>query len=263
MTENESGYEAITFTQDGAIARITLARPDAANGMNDTMTRELADAAARCDTPSVKAIVLTGSGRFFCAGGDLKSFATAAARGAYIKGVADDLHRAVSTFARTDAVLITAVNGTAAGAGFSLAITGDLVLAAESASFTMAYTKVGLSPDGSSSYYLPRLVGMRRAQELMLTNRTVTAAEAVEWGLATEVVPDADLEERATRLAEQVAAGARGSHGAVKSLLLGSLKSSLEEQMELEGRLIAERADSADGREGVDAFLAKRRAEFA
>lgn len=256
-------YDAITFSQDGAVARITLNRPDAANGMNDTMTRELADAAKRCDTTAVKVVVLTGSGRFFCAGGDLKSFASAPSRGAYIKGVADDLHRAISTFARTDAVLITAVNGTAAGAGFSLAITGDLVLAAESATFTMAYTKVGLSPDGSSSYYLPRLVGLRKAQELMLTNRTLTAAEAVQWGLATDVVPDAELGERAAGLAEKVAAGARGSGGAVKSLLLNSLKNSLEEQMELEGRLIADRADSPDGREGVDAFLAKRRPEFA
>jgi 2-(1,2-epoxy-1,2-dihydrophenyl)acetyl-CoA isomerase len=256
-------YEAITFAQDGAIARITLDRPDAANGMNDTMTRELADAAKRCDTAAVKAIVLTGSGRFFCAGGDLKSFATAPARGAYIKGVADDLHRAISTFARADAVLITAVNGTAAGAGFSLAITGDLVLAAESASFTMAYTKVGLSPDGSSSYYLPRLVGMRRAQDLMLTNRTLSAAEAADWGMVTEVVADADLAARADELAGKVAAGARGSHGAVKSLLLTSLKNSLEEQMELEGQFIKARADSADGREGVDAFLAKRRPDFA
>jgi 2-(1,2-epoxy-1,2-dihydrophenyl)acetyl-CoA isomerase len=255
-------YDAITFALDGAIARITLDRPDAANGMNDTMTRELADAAKRCDTAAVKAIVLTGSGRFFCAGGDLKSFAAAPSRGAYIKGVADDLHRAISTIARSEAVLITAVNGTAAGAGFSLAITGDLVLAADSATFTMAYTKVGLSPDGSSSYYLPRLVGLRRAQDLMLTNRTLSAAEAAEWGMVTQVVADADLGARADELAAKVAAGARGSHGAVKSLLLTSLKNSLEEQMELEGRFIAERADAADGREGVDAFLGKRRPAF-
>ena len=99
------------------------------------------------------------------------------------QGHADDLHRAISTFARMDAVLITAVNGVAAGAGFSLAVTGDLVLAAESASFTMAYTAaVGLSPDGSSSFYLPRLIGVRKTQELMLTNRTLSAAEALEWG---------------------------------------------------------------------------------
>jgi 2-(1,2-epoxy-1,2-dihydrophenyl)acetyl-CoA isomerase len=256
-------YETIKFEQSGPMTRITLNRPDAANGMNDTMTRELAHAAARCDTEATKVVVLTGSGRFFCAGGDLKSFATAPSRGRFIKGVADDLHRTISTFARMDAVSIIAVNGVAAGAGFSLAVTGDLVLAAESASFTMAYSRAGLSPDGSSSYYLPRLIGITKTKELMLTNRTLPAQEAYQWGLVTEVVADAELAERTNQLADQMAATARQSNGAVKALLLGTFKNGLEEQMELEGRLIAERAESADGREGIDAFLEKRKAEFA
>lgn len=259
MTE----YETIKFEQSGPITRITLNRPDAANGMNDTMTRELAHAAKRCDTGVTKVVVLTGSGRFFCAGGDLKSFANAPSRGPFIKGVADDLHRAISTFARMDAVLITAVNGVAAGAGFSLAVTGDLVLAAESASFTMAYTRAGLSPDGSSSYYLPRLIGITKTKELMLTNRSLPAQEASQWGLVTEVVADDELANRTNQLADQMAATARGSNGGVKALLLATFSSGLEEQMELEGRLIAALADSADGREGIDAFLAKRKAEFA
>ncbi|OBI71243.1 enoyl-CoA hydratase/isomerase family protein [Mycobacterium sp. E740] len=256
-------YETLTFEQTGAVARITLNRPDAANGMNGTMTPELAAAAKQCDTDTTKAVVLTGTGRFFCAGGDLKSFASAPDRGAHIKGVADDLHRAISTFARMNAVLITVVNGAAAGAGFSIAVTGDLVLAAQSASFTMAYTRVGLSPDGSSSYYLPRLIGITKTKELMLTNRTLSAQEASDWGLVTEVVPDAELADRATQLADQMAATAAGSNGGIKQLLLGTFANGLEEQMELEGRLIAERAGSADGREGVDAFLAKRKPEFA
>lgn len=255
-------YQTITLEQAGPVARITLNRPEAANGMNDTMTRELADAAARCDTPATKVVVITGAGRFFCAGGDLKDFAAAPSRGRHIKGVADDLHRAISTFARMDAVVITAVNGTAAGAGFSLAVIGDLVLAAESASFTMAYTRVGLSPDGSSSYYLPRLIGIARTKELMLTNRTLSADEASRWGLVTEVVADDALAERADELAQQMAATAAGSNGGIKALLLGTFSTGLEEQMELEGRLIAQRAESADGREGVDAFLAKRKPEF-
>ena len=258
MTE----YQTIKFEQSGPIVRITLNRPDAANGMNDTMTRELADAARRCDTSATKVVVITGSGRFFCAGGDLKSFASAPSRGLFIKGVADDLHRAISTFARMDAVLITAVNGVAAGAGFSLAVTGDLVLAAESASFTMAYTRAGLTPDGSSSYFLPRLIGITKTKELMLTNRTLSSQDASQWGLVTEVVPDDGLAARTDRLAEQMAATATGSNGGVKALLLSTFSSGLEEQMELEGRLIAERAESADGREGVDAFMAKRKAEF-
>src|ERR1700733_14971418 len=161
--------------------------------MNDTMTRELADAARRCDHSAAKVVVLTGAGRFFSAGGDLRAMASSSSTaGQYVKTIADDLHRAISTFARMDAVLIIAVNGVAAGAGFSLAVTGDLVLAAESASFTMAYTRAGLSPDGSSSYYLPRLIGITKTKELMLTNRTLTSAEASQWGLVTEVVPDAE-----------------------------------------------------------------------
>jgi 2-(1,2-epoxy-1,2-dihydrophenyl)acetyl-CoA isomerase len=256
-------YETITLEQSGPIARITLNRPDSANGMNHTMTRELADAAKRCDTDATKVVLLPGSGRFFCAGGDLKSFANAPNRGQHIKGVADDLHRAISTFARMDAVLITAVNGTAAGAGFSIAVTGDIVLAAESATFTMAYTRVGLSPDGSSSYFLPRLIGITKTKELMLTNRTLSAQEASQWGLVTEVLPDDQVAARADELATQMASTASGSNGAIKALMLSTFSSGLEEQMEFESRVIAERAESADGREGVDAFMAKRKPEFA
>ena len=158
--------------------------------------------------------------------------------------------------------MITAVNSVAAGAGFSLAVTGDLVVAADTASFTMAYTAAGLSPDGSSSFYLPRLVGVRKTQELMLTNRTLSAAEAMQWGLVTEVVNGADLAGLAAAVAEKIASGAKQSGSAVKKLLLMSFHNGLEEQMEWEGRLIAECADSADGNEGMNAFLQKRRPEF-
>jgi 2-(1,2-epoxy-1,2-dihydrophenyl)acetyl-CoA isomerase len=256
-------YESIALEQSGPIARITLNRADAANAMNDTMLRELADAARRCDHSATKVVVLTGAGRFFSAGGDLRAMASSSSTaGHYVKTMADDLHRAISTFARMDAVLITAVNGVAAGAGFSLAVTGDLVLAAESATFTMAYTAAGLSPDGSSSYYLPRLIGVRRTQELMLTNRRLSAGEALQWGLLTEVVDDAGLAARVDAVAQRIASGARRSASAVKKLVLMSFTSGLEEQMEWEGRLIAECADSADGTEGIDAFLQKRRPEF-
>ena len=256
-------YQTLSFEQSGSIARIVLNRPEAANGLNDVMTRELAEVALRCADAATKVVVLTAAGRFFCAGGDLKAMATSPlGPGPFVKGIADDLHRAISTFARMDAVLITSVNGVAAGAGFSLAIAGDLVLASDAASFTMAYTKAGLSPDGSSSYYLPRLIGIRRTQELMLTNRTVSAAEAADWGLITEVVPAADLAARTSVLADQLASAAKGSSSAVKKLLLGSFGHNLEEQMDLEGRLIAACADSPDGREGIDAFLTKRAPSF-
>ncbi|CDO06510.1 enoyl-CoA hydratase/isomerase family protein [Mycolicibacterium cosmeticum] len=258
MTE----FETLTFTQSGPVTSIVLNRPDAANGMNDTMTRDLAAAATLCDTAGTKVVTLTGAGRFFCAGGDLKAMAAAPDPGVFVKGIADDLHRAMSTFARMDAVLITAVNGVAAGAGFSLGVSGDLVLAAESASFTMAYTKAGLSPDGGASYVLPRLVGLRRTQDLMITNRVLTAPEALAWGLVTEVVPDAELPQWLEALAAKVAAGARGSNASVKKLLLNTYSAGYETQLEQEARHIAANASAPDGREGVAAFLGKRAPEF-
>ena len=255
-------FETLKFARSGSITSIVLDRPDAANGLNDTMTRELAEAAVLCDDDATKVVTLTGAGRFFSAGGDLKAMAGAPSAGAYVKAMADDLHRAMSILARMDAVLITAVNGVAAGAGFPLGVSGDLVLAGESASFTMAYTKVGLSPDGSSSYLLPRLVGLRRTQELMITNRVLSAAEALDWGLVTAVVPDAELANELDALATRVAAGARSSNSAVKKLLLSTYGADLEEQLDLEARLIAENADGADGTEGIAAFLGKRKPDF-
>jgi 2-(1,2-epoxy-1,2-dihydrophenyl)acetyl-CoA isomerase len=154
--------------------------------------------------------------------------------------------------------LIVAVNGMAAGAGFSMAVCGDLVLAAESAKFTMAYTAAGLSPDGSASYFLPRLIGMRKTQELMLTNRRLKAEEALEWGLVTQVVADEELAETAMKLAQQLAEGPTLAYGQVKQLLNSSFNNSLETQMELEGRGISAMAASTDGREGIQAFLEKR-----
>lgn len=255
-------FDALTFTRTGPVAAIVLNRPQAANGMNDVLTRELATAAALCDTAATKVVTITGAGRFFSAGGDLKAMAAADDAGAFVKGIADDLHRALSTFARMDAVVITGVNGAAAGAGLSVAAAADLAIAAESATFTSAYTKAGLSPDGSSSYHLPRLIGIRRTQQLMLTNRTLTAAEALDWGLVTEVVPDADLPARLEQLAREMAATSRTSNAAVKRLLLDTYGNGLEAQLELEGRQIARCARSADGQEGIAAFLGKRAASF-
>ncbi len=256
-------YETLQFEQSGPIARITLNRPEAANGMNDVMTRELAQVAAEVDVPGTKVVVLTGAGRFFCAGGDLKAMAASPlGPGRFVRGIANDLHRAIATFARMDAVLITGVNGTAAGAGFSLGISGDLVVAAKSASFTMAYTKAGLSPDGGASYVLPRLIGLRRTQELMITNRVLKAEQALDWGLVTAVVADAELPTRLEELAREVATGARGSNSAVKQLLLNTYRADYEAQLELEARLIGANAAGADGKEGVAAFLGKRAPEF-
>jgi 2-(1,2-epoxy-1,2-dihydrophenyl)acetyl-CoA isomerase len=254
----------LSFGVEGGVARLVLDRPDAANAIDLALARALMDAAIRCDEdPRVRAVLLTGNGKLFCAGGDLKSFATQGdALPAALKELTVHLHAAISRFTRMRAPLVVAVNGAAAGAGLSLASTGDLVLAAESAKFTMAYTAAGLAPDGSSTWTLPRLIGLRRTQELMLTNRLLTATEAQAWGLVTRVVPDAGLAGEAAALAHKLAAGPTLAFGRVKSLLLGSFAEGLETQMEHEARAIAACAGSADGREGIRAFLDKRAAVF-
>ncbi|MDH3220698.1 MAG: enoyl-CoA hydratase-related protein [Gammaproteobacteria bacterium] len=259
-----SHFEHLHYEKLGAIAWIELNRPDDANGLDRQMASELKQAALLCDRdPRLKVVVLTASGRFFCAGGDIKEMISQGdAIGDAIKSLADDLHGAISTLCRMQAALIVAVNGVAAGAGFSLALIGDIVLAAESASFTMAYTRAGLCPDGSSSYFLPRLVGLRKAQELMLTNRSVGAVEARDIGLATRVVADDELRVQAQQVASELAAGARLSTAYVRKLLLASAGNDLETQMNLEAQLLSQCAASPDGREGIQAFVDKRKPEF-
>ena len=259
-----SNFEHIIFEKQGAIARLALNRPDAANGLDSLMASELKQAAQLCSgDPELKAVVLSASGRFFCAGGDIKEMMSHGDEvGAAVKSLADDLHSAISTLSRMQAALIVAVNGVAAGAGFSLALIGDIVLAAESSSFTMAYTRAGLCPDGSSSYFLPRLVGLRKAQELMLTNRTLGAQEACALGMVTRVVADDDLAVQAEQVASDLANSARLSTAYVKKLLLASPGNDLEAQMELEGQLVSRCAASPDGREGIQAFVDKRQPEF-
>lgn len=257
-------FEALRFEVDGGVARLTLARPEAAGAIDLRLARELLHAAIRCDEdPAVRAVLLTGSGRFFCAGGDVSSFREAGeGMAALIKEMTIYLHAAISRLARMRAPLVTAVNGTAAGGGFGLACAGDLVLAAESARFVLAYTQIGLSPDASSSWTLPRLVGRRRALELMLTNRSLTAAEALDWGIVTRVLPDAELAGEAEGLARRLAEGPTEAYGHCKRLVLLSAGESLETQMEHETRAIAAAARTRDGREGVEAFLGKRPPRF-
>ena len=257
-------FSTIKLERDAGVAKLTLARPDAANSLNMEMSKELMQAAIELDEdPSLRAVLLTGEGKMFCAGGDLGPMKAAGDQAsAYIKELASYLHLAISRFARMRAPIITAVNGTAAGAGFSMMCATDLAIAADSAKFTMAYTGAGLSPDGSSSYFLPRIIGQRRSFELMLTNRVLSAQEALDWGLVNQVVSLEELMPTAEKLVGKLAAGPTNSFGIVKRLLVNSAFDSLESQMEHETRGIAEAARSADGREGIAAFLEKRRPEF-
>ena len=256
--------ETLIFTIENSVATITINRPNDANAMNLQLAKELAQAAMACDqSPGVRAVILTGTGKMFSAGGDLASFADAGNNvGSALKELTTYLHGAISTFSRMNAPLIVAVNGVAAGAGFSLVAAGDYCIASSKAKFTMAYTGAGLSPDCGASFYLPPLIGLRRTKELMLTNRLLKAEEALEWGILNEVVEPDELQSRALEFASQIATGPTKAFGAVKSLLLTSYSTSLETQLELEARAISRLGAGEDGQEGISAFLAKRKAVF-
>ena len=256
--------ETLEFDIQDSVAHIVLNRPKAANAINLQMAKDLMEAALHCDEdPSVRAILIGAHGKMFCAGGDIGAFATAGDKmPGLLKEMTTYLHAATSLLARCRAPVIAAVGGTAAGAGFSLAASADLVLASEEARFTMAYTQVGLTPDGSSTYFLPRLIGKRRAMELMLTNRVLSAAEALEWGIVNRVVPGAELGAASHALATQLASGPTEAFGGVKKLLASSDVEGFESQLQLESLAISDSARTQDAKAGVEAFLAKKRASF-
>ena len=244
-------FESLILDRRDGVATITLNRPDAYNALNLTLGREIFHAALEVDEdPSVRCVVITGAGKAFCAGGDVKGFADNLPRiGMLVKELTTYLHGAVSKLARSDKPVIMAVNGVAAGGGLSFALSGDLVFAAESARFTMAYSKIAATPDGSASYFLPRLIGLRRAMEL-------------EWGLVTRVVPDAELASAVQALARELAHGPSLAFGGAKRLFHHSTWESLETQMELEVRAIAASGRTEDFKSGVTAFANKKQPTF-
>jgi 2-(1,2-epoxy-1,2-dihydrophenyl)acetyl-CoA isomerase len=257
-------YQYVRLERKDHVATITLNRPDAFNAFNGAMGRELFGATLEVDEDrAIRCIVITGAGKAFCGGGDVKEFVESLPRiGVHVKELTTFLHGAVSRLVRSAKPVVTAVNGVVAGGGLGVALAGDVVVAAESARFTMAYSRIGASPDGASSYLLPRLVGLRRAMELYFTNRVLTAREALDWGLVTRVVPDADLGTTIDALARELAEGPTVAFGHAKRLLHHSTWESLETQMELEAQAIAACGHSDDFREGVTAFAQKRTPTF-
>ena len=251
--------------QSGNVATLTLNRPEQMNAIDLDMAKALYEAARHlAEEASVRAVILTGAGdKAFCAGGDLSRFyEQGAAIAEHLKEVTDYLHGAVSCFASMNAPVITAVNGVTAGGGLAFIGFPQLVLAGRSARFVSAYTKAGLSPDGSSTWYLPRLIGMRRANEFIFTNRMLNADEAAEWGLVSRVVEDDRLMAEAHEAAAQLANGPQQAYGRIKHLLNSSLSASLEAQMQTEAGYLARSAEAPDGQEGISAFLNKQLPQF-
>jgi len=257
-------FNTMTYEVTDGVAVVTFNRPDNANALNLEMGTEFFEAAIQAENdPTVRAVLITATGKMFCAGGDLGEFyGMGEEMPAHLCKTATGLHNAISRFSSMDAPVVIAINGTAAGAGFSLSLAGDYAFAAEGAKFTMAYTAAGLVPDGSSTYFLAKHVGLRRAKELALTNRVLTAQEAMDWGMINKVVPSDALMEEAMGLAKKFAQGPTKSFGVTKRMLQRGITETLETQMELETRSISAASSRSDGKEGVGAFVNKRKPDF-
>ncbi len=250
------------------IATITFNRPEARNALSMEMREGLAEYTAMAEfDPNVRCVVLQGAGGHFMAGGDVKSFKErqglpgterqlAVTRGLHT------LHYAIYRVRRMPKPVIASVQGAAAGAGVSLAIACDLVIASEDAFFVLAYANLGLSPDGSSTWFLPRAVGQKRAMEMALLAERIDAETALDWGLINRVVPAAQLAAETDKLARRLASGPTLAYGRAKALLSASFDNTMEHQLELEGRSIAESMVTEDHVEGVNAFIEKRTPVF-
>ena len=258
-------YNSIIYEKSFSIAKIILNNPKEGNTLDLELAKELY--AASLDAASdknIKVLILTANGKLFCGGGNLKFLLS---KKKEVKKTLMEMtmyfHGAISRMARMSAPVIVGVNGTAGGGGFSLAITGDVIYAIKDAKFTLAYTNAGLSPDGSSTYYLPRIVGMKRAKELMLTNRLFSAGEALDMGLIDKVVnSNEELNEAINKQAEVFSKGPINAYKSVKKLLSESFNNGLESQMEIESIHISKNAETKDGIEGLTAFSEKRKPNF-
>lgn len=257
-------YQTLKFEVAENIATITLSRPDNANALDLKMAEELHAVSIICSTNTeIRSVVLTGEGKMFCAGGDLNQFKEAGdEKEALLLNMATLLHAAIIRFSTMDAPLVVAVNGAAGGGGFSLMLAGDIVIASAKAKLVSAYTASGLTPDGSSTFYLAKHIGLLRAKELMFTNRVLSAQEALEWGLVTSVVEPEELTKAAMSLAQNLAKGPTKSFGRLKGILQTAFSDPIEAQLEKETRGIAWTMTTHDGPHGLESFLNKKQPEF-
>lgn len=257
-------YKHIVYQEEGNLAVIRLTKPGEILSVTLDFSKELINATERClENNNLKAVILINQGRFFCVGGDVKGFLESGENAKRdVKELADAFHEGLSNFAKMDIPVVVGVNGAAAGAGFSLAVQGDYVIASEKASFTIAYPGIGLSPDGGATYLLPRLVGMRKTQEIMYMNQPINAQQAEDWGLVNKVVAHDDLEKEVFKAAQVFLNGAKGSYKSIKALLHKSFENTFVQQMDLEAENISENAASSDGKEGFTAFCEKRKPNF-
>jgi 2-(1,2-epoxy-1,2-dihydrophenyl)acetyl-CoA isomerase len=247
------------------IARLRLNRPDAANGMSAELLSALCDAIMVCHgQPNLRVLLLSGEGTNFCVGGDVRAFASKGEKlPDYIRQATAYLQNAVTGLLRLEAPVITSVQGFAAGGGgFGLVCASDIVIAGESAKFLAGATRVAMAPDAGVSVTLSRLVGLRRAMSILLTNPVISAPEALSMGIVTKVVPDAELAEASLAMARELAAGAPKALAATKRLVWAGTGTSIEQCLSEEARTVSELSGMADAREGLAAVIERRKPIF-
>jgi 2-(1,2-epoxy-1,2-dihydrophenyl)acetyl-CoA isomerase len=254
----------VVVSVEGAVATVRLNDPASLNALSVDMAAQLDTAVAELSSDDrIRCLVLTGTGRGFCAGGDVQSFYDAREDPhPVMRAVLDGLHGAVGRLLDAPFPTIAAINGVVAGAGMGVAMATDLAVAVDSAVFTMAYTGIGVSPDGSSTYFLPRLVGTRRAMDMILTNRRLTAAEAEDLGLVNRSVPEEEFASTVAELAARLATGPTLAYVRARNLVRSSLANDPGTQMDAEAAGILAAGETSDFLEGITAFVEKRRPSF-
>lgn len=251
-------FQTIQFSTRDGIATIIMNRPDVMNALNRQMRAEITRALTSLGN-DLRCVVLTGSGRAFCSGQDLTDTSAVTDIEATLRNEYEPMLRAVID---CPVPVIAAVNGTAAGAGANLALCCDVVIAAESASFIEAFTRIGLIPDAGGTWFIPRLVGHARAMGMMLFADNIPARLAEDWGLIWTALPDAEFADGVAAAARKLANGPTGAYRAIRRLVSESMDNDLEDQLKLEAKMQGQAGHSADFSEGVQAFLQKRPARF-
>jgi 2-(1,2-epoxy-1,2-dihydrophenyl)acetyl-CoA isomerase len=247
------------------VATLRLNRPEHGNAINPDMAADLLEAATLiAENSAVHAVLIAGNGPNFTVGGDLAVFAGTAREELpdRLRRMIDSYHLAIERLTSIDAPVVAAVRGGAGGGGLGLMYAADIVVAADDARFALGYGALGLTADGGNTWFLPRMVGMRRAQELFLLNRRLTAEEALQFGLVSRLVASDAVEAEATALAAKLAAGPTLAYGAVRRMLRQSGETGLSDQLDAEKESIIAAARSDDAAEGIAAFMAKRRPQF-
>lgn len=252
---SDTTYDNIRVESNGNTTTVTLARPEHLNSLTPAMNEELREVVTELiNDDGVRCIVLRGAGDAFCAGADLSRFDGSPQDEPIIRQLASTLHETILHLHRAEKPVVVGVDGSAAGAGFGLALAGDVVIVSDAARFEFAYPRVGLTGDGGSTYFLPRLVGLRRAKEIVLLDEPIEAERAVELGIGTEVVAVDDFDERLTEMASRLADGPTAAFGRVKRLVTEGFNRRLEEQLAAETDAIAKVTRTEDYASGHAAF---------